>query len=100
MLAAFHAHQTRDKGFGASAGPEAARALQAALEERGYIVREGESDWRLGPREAALVGALAAGIAAAVRETGLVADAAIESWLAARKNASAQIGHVDLFATL
>ena len=100
ILAAFHAHQRRDKGFGASAGPDAARALLGALEQCGYRVGEAESDWRLGQKETDLIASLAAGIAAAVRDTGLVADAAIDSWLAARMHASARIGHIDLFAAL
>ncbi|MDH7796657.1 MULTISPECIES: class I SAM-dependent methyltransferase [unclassified Beijerinckia] len=99
MLAAFHAHQARDKGFGPAAGPQAATALRSALERHGYQVSSGDSAWRLGAAERALIGELAVGSAAAVRETGHVAPDRIEAWLAARRGASAcQIGHIDLFA--
>jgi hypothetical protein len=99
MLAAFHAHQKRDKGFGPAAGPDAAAALRRALEDLGYVVRSGASDWTLDATEPALVAMLASGVAGACRETGLVDPAAIDSWLAARKSATARIGHVDLFAS-
>ncbi|HEX2555184.1 MAG TPA: class I SAM-dependent methyltransferase [Microvirga sp.] len=97
MLAAFHAHQAGDKGFGPSAGPGATAALRAAFEARGYRVRTGDSPWRLG--DGSLLRELAKGAAAAVRETGQVPEAVIEDWLKARLAAAAcTIGHTDLLA--
>jgi hypothetical protein len=99
MLAAFHAHQQREKGFGPAAGPFAAAHLARALEEQGYVVTSGPSPWRLGPPERELMVELARGAAEAVAETGLVGDVDLASWRAAREAADAcVIGHVDLFA--
>ncbi len=97
MLAAFHAHQARDKGFGPAAGPLAAGALSAAFGAEAYALHAGASDWRL-PAGAALTRATAEGVASAVRETGALAESAVADWLRARQNASARIGHEDLFA--
>jgi hypothetical protein len=99
MLAAFHAHQQRDKGFGPAAGPFAAAHLARALEEQGYRVTSAPSPWRLDPQQRELMGELARGAAQAVAETGLVGDSVIASWRAAHERAEAcVIGHVDLFA--
>jgi hypothetical protein len=97
MLAAFHAHQARDKGFGAAAGPRAADILQAALEAQGYAVARAPSSWRLGAADAALMRALDEGAAQAARETGLIASETIDAWRAAPR-ARCEIGHWDLFA--
>jgi len=99
MLAAFHAHQRGDKGFGPAAGPDATAALRQAFEARGYEVRTAQSPWILGASDAALIAALAEGAAAAVRETGLVAEREVAAWLAARRSgASCAVGHLDLLA--
>ena len=98
VLAAFHAHQQRDKGFGPAAGPKAADVLVQVFRKHGYEVITGDSPWRLGPESADLVGQLAGGIADAARETGKVTDAQAREWAAARQQASAVIGHLDLFA--
>jgi hypothetical protein len=81
MLQAFHAHQAGDKGFGPAAGPGATAALRAAFEGAGYRVLTGDSPWRLGAADAALVGELATGAAAAVRETGRVPEGVVAEWL-------------------
>ena len=99
MRAAFHSHQSRDKGFGPAAGPTAAASVQAALRREGYEAISGPSPWRLGADDAMLIAALADGAAAAVAETMLVASADCAAWRQARVAASAcTIGHVDLFA--
>lgn len=99
MLAAFHHHQHGDKGFGPAAGPEATELLAQAFRRAGCAVTVGESPWRLGAAEADLIGELAAGIAAAVAETGHVAPEAIAGWLEARRcAASVRVGHQDLWA--
>ena len=99
MLAAFGAHQSRDKGFGPAAGPGTAALLRDALERRGYAVETASSAWRLGPAEKDLIRELANGSARAVMETALVPAAVVEAWRASRCIATAcEIGHVDLFA--
>jgi hypothetical protein len=97
MLAAFHAHQGRDKGFGPAAGPRAATILREALEARGYLVSRAASPWRLGADDAPLIDALADGAAQAVLQTGLSPAETIGDWRAQRRSAC-RIGHVDLLA--
>lgn len=98
MLQAFHAHQAGDKGFGASAGPNAPDFLSEGFAAAGYTVTEGDSAWRLGEQDAALVGQLAAGFAQAVRETGLVPAHDIDLWCA-QKHTACVVGHADTLAT-
>ncbi len=100
VLAAFHAHQTSDKGFGCAAGPGASALLVEPFRKAGWLVTLGSSPWRLAaPDEAPLMSALAEGAAGAVAETGRVAPADLASWLEARRVAQAcQIGHMDIFA--
>ena len=99
MLAAFHAHQATDKGFGPAAGPAACRLMAAAFAAAGYAVAEAPSPWRIGRDMAELAGELTAGFADAVRETGLVAATSIDDWLAARRRGVVcEVGHQDLFA--
>ncbi len=99
MLAAFHAHQAGDKGFGPAAGPQALSILSQAFRDAGWMVTTGQSPWRLGADDAKLIAMLAEGSAGAVRETGKVAPGDIASWLAARRGAGAAvIGHEDFFA--
>ena len=62
LLEAFHAHQRRDKGFGPAAGPDAPDALSEAFAARGYAVQEGDSAWRLGAEDEALIAELAVGL--------------------------------------
>jgi hypothetical protein len=99
MLAAFHAHQQSDKGFGPAAGPGAIEALRKALEAQDYTVITDESPWRMDRGDARLIAELAAGTARAAVESGQVSESAAAEWLAARRNAdTCRIGHVDLFA--
>jgi hypothetical protein len=99
MLAAFHAHQASDKGFGPSAGPRGTAVLEKEFTALGYAVRTGASPWHLGETEATLVRELADGAAQAVRETGQVPEERVSAWLAARRGgAGCTIGHTDLLA--
>jgi len=99
MLTAFHHHQHGDKGFGSAAGPDATEALAQAFRKAGCAVTVGESPWQLGAAQSDLVRELAAGIAAAVTETGHVSPEAVASWLEAKQGAaSVRIGHQDLWA--
>ncbi len=97
VLAAFHAHQKSDKGFGVAAGPDAAAYLAQTLAHHGFVLTQGESPWRLSSGE--LLRQLAQGAASAVAETGLVGAQDVAVWREARvQAASCSIGHIDLFA--
>ena len=99
MLAAFHAHQSTDKGFGPAAGPNAIACLSQAFRGAEWDVQIGQSAWLLDARDAALIAMLADGSAGAVAETKTVPAADIASWLASRRKAAAcVIGHEDFFA--
>lgn len=99
MLAAFHAHQGTDKGFGPAAGPKATQAMAGAFAAAGYDVARAPSPWELGPAFAELACELVTGFAGAVRETGHVPEADIAAWLAARRaGVTCHVGHEDLFA--
>ena len=97
MLAAFHAHQRRDKGFGPAAGPDAPDALSEAFAAAGYAVQEGDSAWRLDGGDAALIAELAAGFADAARETGQVDAPTIAAWRTVIRT-GAVVGHTDTLA--
>jgi SAM-dependent methyltransferase len=97
MMAAFHAHQTTDKGFGRSAGPTAPAHLADAFRLAGFTVQEGDSPWLLGARDQALVSELASGFAGAVRETGIVDAKSIDAW-ARIVRTGAEVGHTDTLA--
>jgi SAM-dependent methyltransferase len=95
VLGAFNAHQSRDKGLGAAAGSAAPRHLVAAFAAAGARFHAAASPWRLGAADTPLIRRLASGIAAAVRETGLIADREIAGWLASPRR-GCEIGHQDL----
>jgi len=97
ILAAFHADQITDKGFGRAAGPEAPQALVSAFREQGYTTSIVDSFWRLGESDAPLVHALAKGIASAVTEGDRLDAESIASWRAARlaPGVTCMIGHRD-----
>lgn len=98
VLAAFHADQRRDKGLGPALGPDAHARLRDRLLGLGYRVEEAASDWRLSRAgDAALIGALAEGTAAAVSPRIGAGEA--QAWRAARTGASrVLVGHRDLLA--
>mgnify|MGYP003108811106 CR=1 FL=1 len=100
VLDAFNRDQRRDKGFGQALGPDATRALQLALEPRGYNVQIATSPWQLDGSNAELVTALINGIAEAVQET--VDKEALAQWrefrLAHANSGTCIVGHTDLLA--
>ncbi|MCB1537266.1 MAG: SAM-dependent methyltransferase [Rhodoblastus sp.] len=98
MLAAFHAHQARDKGFGPAAGPRATDILARLFAAQGYAVTQDDSPWRLTRDDGALIDTLADGVAGACAETGLVDQRTIAEWRAARTEAEVEVGHTDIFA--
>jgi SAM-dependent methyltransferase len=97
LVAAFNAHQRRDKGFGAAAGPDAPDALSEAFAAAGYAVQEGDSAWRLGAGDEALISALAAGFADAVQETSQVDAQTVLAWRSSPRT-GAVVGHSDTLA--
>lgn len=99
ILAAFHRHQTGDKGFGPAAGPTAPAHLADHFRLNGYSVTEGDSPWKLGANEAGLIADLMRGHVAAARETRLMTDADLTRWGDLSKTA-VEIGHTDTFAVL
>lgn len=99
MVAAFHAHQRTDKGFGPAAGPDACAVMVDAFRAAGHTVVTADSPWVLAEADRDLIDALTRGIAGAVTETGRVPPADIASWLAAKQKAQqGLVGHLDLFA--
>ena len=58
---------------------------------------EGDSAWRLGAGDEALIAELAAGFAEAVRETGQVDASTIAQWRAVTRT-GAIVGHADTLA--
>lgn len=97
LALAFRTHQMRDKGFGPAAGPIAPALLWAAFDEAGYAVSEGDSGWRLQAGDETLIETLAAGFAAAVRETRLVPEEKVADWLSVPRT-GALVGHTDTLA--
>ncbi len=97
VTAAFNRHQTGDKGFGPSLGPQGAAALAARLAALGFSVRIADSPWRLQPRDMALQDALLAGIGAAAAEAG-ASDA--PDWTRRRRVSLPEttmiVGHADI----
>ncbi len=97
VVSAFNGHQMRDKGLGPAAGPTAPAHLADALRLAGFSVQEGDSPWRLGRDDAALIADLQSGTASAVAETRRVDARALEAW-AAKPRTAAEIGHTDTLA--
>lgn len=101
IIAAFHAHQSSDKGFGPAAGPAACRILEERLGSAGYTLTVGDSPWCLDHTQHALMRALLDGMASAVGETGKLAPADLEKWKAATAKVERLIiGHRDVFAQM
>ena len=99
VAAAFRQHQSRDKGFGPSAGADAGRFLEQTLEAAGYALTAGESPWVLEPSE--LLQATVEGMAAAAAEIGVAGDE-LAAWLEHQRENTKQliVGHRDVFARI
>ncbi|HXR87831.1 MAG TPA: class I SAM-dependent methyltransferase [Stellaceae bacterium] len=101
---AFAAHQRRVKDFGAALGSAAPDVMDALLQQAGFHVERAATDWRLAPRDAALLAALIAGEAAAAREAAPEAAVRIDAWeqrrggLLGENKLALIIGHCDLLA--
>jgi hypothetical protein len=96
-------HQRSDKGFGLALGPEANPALDALLAETPAAVVTGDSNWVLGPDEAALQAMLLPMWARAAKAVLPTDAASVDAWLARRIDGVATIGsllvvgHRDVF---
>jgi len=105
IVAAVNRHQRRDKGFGPALGPEAGLSAVRAFERVGYAVVTGASDWDFTPDDRDIQLEVLAGWAGAVGELGELPQAAIDAWLARRRDlvgsgrSRMRVGHVDFFAT-
>jgi glycosyltransferase involved in cell wall biosynthesis len=102
---AFRAHQTWDRGFGASPGPQAAQVMEELLVERGFRVRVEQTDWVIPPEDVAMMASMLDGIAWAASEASEHAGVApdlIAGWYRDRKaslsTCGLRVGHVDLLA--
>lgn len=97
-------HQATDKGFGPGLGRHAPGLLAETLGMNGFDVLTGESDWHIGPDDAAMHRALIEGYRTAALETAPASAAIIDGWARRRLTASergeltALVGHADIFA--
>jgi hypothetical protein len=99
LLAAFHAHQMTDKGFGAAAGPQAADVLAQCLQAEAFAVVRGDSAWQLGAHHRALLDLLHQGMVDAVVQTGRVSADRLAQWSVTRlQTTDCLIGHEDTLA--
>ncbi len=102
VLEAFNRDQCRDKGFGPALGPDASDRTEKSLRKVGFQVSSASSPWVLEGPDAALVRALAQGIATAVEHDSSLESTEIRDWLEFRlANASigrCVVGHRDLLA--
>ena len=99
ILAAFHQHQRRNKGFGAAVGPTAPERLESLLRAQNFITACAPSPWVLDHHDRSLIAQLAKGSANAVRETRILQRDDVDRWEQLRRGAThCEIGHVDFFA--
>jgi SAM-dependent methyltransferase len=96
----FIAHQRTDKGFGQALGPDAAAHLAGRLSAHEVALEP--ADWRLGPADAAMLGATLAGMVDAARE--MADDSVLGRWASLRReqlragDLRLTVGHLDLLA--
>mgnify|MGYP006275998545 CR=1 FL=1 len=99
-----NAHQHRNKGTGAAAGPQATSILSGCLERHGFQVITKPSPWILDYRHTLLMQALMSGWCEAARELAPAHQASIDEWQS-RRHAQLNAGklgirveHTDLLA--
>lgn len=98
-------HQLSDKGFGPALGPSACALIEERVKETKGRLHSGDSDWVLGPDDAALQGMLLPSWAVAAKAVAPDHSERIDSWLQRRLAAVSTIGsllvvgHRDVFAT-
>ena len=103
VLAAFHLHQTTDKGFGAALGPKGADYAIELFRKAGFSVTSAKSDWMTGPRDFKFQSELFIGWHRAACEIDPARKAEFDNWLDRRlaltEQSSLTVGHVDFLAT-
>lgn len=97
----FTLHQRRDKGFGASLGPQAADVALQQLAAAGWRTRRARSDWHIdGAHAPAMLRAMIDGTAAAAIEQSPADAAVVQAWARRRRAGlhatGLQVGHVDI----
>ncbi|MDM0039007.1 hypothetical protein QTH89_21415 [Variovorax sp. J22G21] len=108
VLAQFHAHQQRDKGFGPALGGAAAGRAADRLAAAGYRVTRTATDWQVdgsrGMADLAMLQAMVEGIAAAAAEQAPALAERARHWqarkLAQLDTLRLQVGHTDVQAWL
>ena len=101
----FHVDMRRAKGFGPALGPGAAGAAADAFAQRRARLSRAASDWRIAPRDDAMLAAMIDGIARPAAAAAPEDAARIAAWAAQRhaeRRAGAlalEIGHEDLYAS-
>ncbi len=104
IISAVNRHQRGDKGFGPALGPGAADFMIAQLEQAGFEVVHGRSDWQFEPEEGLVQAMLIEGWANAASEIGGLDPETIDDWRdwrltrAAAGRSEIRVGHVDVFA--
>jgi hypothetical protein len=105
LVAWVNRHQSGDKGFGPALGPDAVARAEGLATGAGYRTAVVNSDWHIGPDEAALQAALLDGWLEAALELAPMQRARVVTWRRARQHAidtaelRIQVGHRDLVAT-
>jgi hypothetical protein len=106
VRALFNRHQRGDKGFGPALGPDAASAAVSAFARRSYHLSVRASDWRIGPRDAAMQHALLDGWLGAALEMAPDRTRDLTAWHTRRRalvtagDSALSIGHVDFVGWL
>ena len=106
VLAQFHAHQRRDKGFGPALGGAAAGHAAKRLAEAGYRVIRTATDWQVdgsrGATDLPMLQAMVEGIAAAAAEQAPALAERATRWQARKLERldalRLQVGHTDVQA--
>lgn len=80
IVTLFNRHQHTDKGFGPSLGPAGWRRALKHLAAAGYAIREGPSDWQLGPDSSMLQRELIEGWATAALQVDMAMEDVIAGW--------------------
>jgi hypothetical protein len=104
VAAAFRRDQGRDKGFGPALGHRAPSSLVALFAAQGFRVRSAASDWRIGPRDSAMLSAMLHGAADAASDALPRHVGRFAAWRQARMRLgdrgrlSLVLGHRDVLA--
>jgi len=105
LVRLFNGHMQSDKGFGPALGGDAAEYAEKKLNEAGYKVIAGDSDWVLDQRSADLQLALLHGYREAILEIDESHASWLNAWTEQRREAidshrsTHRVGHRDIFAT-